>query len=99
MLAVLGDLLTVTDLPGWASAIPEHRRELAALLSDHGLVAAPSDAPWRLVNAPGLRARLAPHGVVVRDCTSFGLANHVRIAVPDESSLARLADTLDRSAL
>lgn len=97
-LAVLGDLLEAADLPGWARAIAGHRRELAALLSDHGLTAAPSDAPWLLVDAPGLRARLAPHGVVVRDCTSFGLTNHARIAVPDERGLARLAAALAEAA-
>lgn len=97
-LAVLGDLLEVADLTGWATQIAEHRSALTALLGDHGLAAAPSDAPWVLVDAPGLRARLAPHGVVVRDCATFGLPDHARIAVPDERGLARLADALDRSA-
>ncbi|MFZ6003115.1 MAG: aminotransferase class I/II-fold pyridoxal phosphate-dependent enzyme [Actinomycetota bacterium] len=97
-LAVLGDLLAVADLPGWATAIPEHRGELATLLSHHGLAAAPSDSPWLLVEAPGLRARLAPHGVIVRDCASFGLPDHARIAVPDEQGLARLTLALEQSA-
>lgn len=97
-LAVLGDLLEVADLPGWAAAIAEHRGELATLLSHHGLAAAPSDAPWLLVEAPGLRGRLAPHGVIVRDCASFGLPDHARIAVPDEQGLARLALALEQSA-
>jgi histidinol-phosphate/aromatic aminotransferase/cobyric acid decarboxylase-like protein len=34
--------------------------------------------------------RLARRGVVVRDCASFGLDGHVRIAVPDGAGLARL---------
>lgn len=97
-LAVLGDLLEVADLPGWAAAIAEHRGELVTLLSHHGLAAAPSDAPWLLVEAPGLRARLAPHGIVVRDCTSFGLPDHARIAVPDEQGLARFAIALEQSS-
>ncbi|MGH9135804.1 MAG: aminotransferase class I/II-fold pyridoxal phosphate-dependent enzyme [Acidimicrobiales bacterium] len=96
-LAVLGDLLKVADLPGWASAIAEHRREMAALLSRHGLAPTPSDAPWLLVEAPGVRTRLAPHAIVVRDCTSFGLPDHARIAVPDERGLARLAIALEQS--
>lgn len=96
-LAVLGDLLKVADLPVWASAIADHRCELAACLSDHGLVASASDAPWLLVEAPGLRAGLAPHGIVVRDCTSFGLPGHARIAVPSEQDLARLAIALGQS--
>jgi histidinol-phosphate/aromatic aminotransferase/cobyric acid decarboxylase-like protein len=37
---------------------------------------------------------LARHGVLVRDCASFGLTDHVRIAVPDEAGLSRLRDAL-----
>ena len=64
----------------------------------HGLVPLPSDAPWVLVaGAPeGLRDALARQAVVVRDCGSFGLANHVRIAVPDGSGLERLDAALAR---
>jgi histidinol-phosphate aminotransferase/threonine-phosphate decarboxylase len=35
--------------------------------------------------------------VVVRDCTSFGLVDSVRIAVPDAAGLARLEAALDRA--
>ncbi len=49
-----------------------------------------------LARARGLRERLAPLGVVVRDCTSFGLPDHVRIAVPDDEGLARLDHALQR---
>ncbi len=43
-----------------------------------------------LVEAPGLRARLIPEGIVVRDCTSFGMPTTVRIAVPTPGGLERL---------
>ncbi|HWD52471.1 MAG TPA: 5,6-dimethylbenzimidazole synthase, partial [Acidimicrobiales bacterium] len=95
-LAVLGDLLALADLPGWAKAIEAQRHQLTALLSAHGLDVLPSDAPWVLVESPGLRERLAPHGVVVRDCASFGLPTQARIAVPDDRGLARLATALER---
>ena len=61
-------------------------------------MAEPSDANWVLVPAPGLRAALAPHGVVVRDCTGFGLPGVVRIAVPDEEGLGRLDQALKNAA-
>ncbi|MGB9377399.1 MAG: aminotransferase class I/II-fold pyridoxal phosphate-dependent enzyme [Mycobacteriales bacterium] len=96
-LAVLPELLAAADLPGWAAAIARRRAELSDLLRGHGLAPQRSDAPWVLVHAPGLREALAPHGVVVRDCTSFGLPGTVRIAVPDERGLARLADALSRT--
>jgi histidinol-phosphate/aromatic aminotransferase/cobyric acid decarboxylase-like protein len=51
----------------------------------------PSDAPFVLVGrAAGLRDRLAPLGIVVRDCASFGLAGCARIAVPGPDELERL---------
>jgi histidinol-phosphate/aromatic aminotransferase/cobyric acid decarboxylase-like protein len=97
-LAVLPELLAATDLPRWRDAIAADRDRLASTLARHGLEVAPSAAPWLLAHAPGLRARLAPLGVVVRDCTSFGLVDHVRIAVPDEHGLARLDEALTRTA-
>ncbi|MFP3899848.1 MAG: aminotransferase class I/II-fold pyridoxal phosphate-dependent enzyme [Acidimicrobiia bacterium] len=96
---VLPDLLAAADLPGWAARIAELRADLTALLARHGLAPQPSDANYVLcANAPGLRARLAPAGVVVRDCSSFGLEGHARIAVPDAAGLARLAAALDDTA-
>ena len=39
---------------------------------------------------------LARHAVVVRDCRSFGLPDHVRVAVPYASGLERLDAALAR---
>jgi histidinol-phosphate/aromatic aminotransferase/cobyric acid decarboxylase-like protein len=64
------------------------------MLRAAGLHPQPSDANFVLVRAPGLRARLAPHGILVRDCATFGLPDHVRIAVPDDAGLSRLASVL-----
>jgi histidinol-phosphate/aromatic aminotransferase/cobyric acid decarboxylase-like protein len=91
----LPDLLAQLDLEHDAALIRDLRAKLADLLSTHGLVARPSDANWLLVDAPGLRATLAPTGVIVRDCASFGLDGVARIAVPNESGLARLAEALE----
>lgn len=97
--AALPDLLDVADLPVWCDRIGELRRQLTALLSAHGLLVEAADAPWVLVHSAGdLRARLAPAGVVVRDCASFGMAGVARLAVPDEAGLERLDDALARSA-
>jgi histidinol-phosphate/aromatic aminotransferase/cobyric acid decarboxylase-like protein len=93
-LAALADLLAMADLAGWAAAIARLRAELCGVLAAHGLVARPSDANWVLVDAPGLRERLLPHLVVVRDCASFGLPGVVRIAVPDADGLDRLDEAL-----
>ncbi len=93
--AAVPDLLAATDLGEWAGLVADRRAGLRALLGTFGFEAEPSDAPWLLVRAPGMRSRLAPHGVLVRDCASFGLPDHARIAVPDPAGLIRLADALE----
>ncbi len=92
--AALPDLLERVDLEGWAGRVSAWRADLVALLGKHGLEPEPSDANFLLVRAPGLRTRLGRQGVLVRDCTSFGLPDHVRIAVPDERGLTRLEEVL-----
>jgi len=92
--SVLPDLLAAVDLRGWSAAVAVLRDQLAGVLRQHGLQALPSHANWLLVKAPELRARLAPYGIVVRDCGSFGMPDTVRIAVPGEDGLARLDQAL-----
>ena len=94
--ALLPGLLTETDLQGWASQTRTLRDGLCDLLIDSGFKPQVADAPWVLVPAAAdLRERLARHGILVRDCTSFGLRDTVRIGVPDYSGLDRLATALE----
>jgi len=96
--AVLPDLLDRADPPGWTAGIAGARAELVAVLARHGLAAEPADAPWVLVpDSRGLRARLAPQGVVVRGCSSFGMCDYSRIAVPGEAGMERLDRALAMS--
>jgi histidinol-phosphate/aromatic aminotransferase/cobyric acid decarboxylase-like protein len=98
--AALAELLAPVDVPGWSAAIAGLRTELTDVLRAAGLQVRPgATANWVLVDgAPDLRSRLAPHGVVVRDCTSFGLAGTHRVAVPAAGQLRRLAAALQASA-
>jgi histidinol-phosphate/aromatic aminotransferase/cobyric acid decarboxylase-like protein len=96
--AVLPDLLAQADAGDWTARIAAARAELVVVLEAHGLAPLPSEAPWVLVpDAAGLRDALARSAVVVRDCASFGLADHVRIAVPDACGLERLGRALTRA--
>lgn len=98
-LEVLPVLIERADLPAWASELRSQRRALSEVLARHGIRARPSDANFVLVDqVPWLRDGLARRGVVVRDCTSFGLPGAVRIAVPDAGGLERLDRALDRVA-
>jgi histidinol-phosphate/aromatic aminotransferase/cobyric acid decarboxylase-like protein len=93
--AVLPGLLAEADLPAWRDGIAALRTELTGLLTRAGLEPEPADANWVLCqHAGGLRAALAPLGVVVRDCTSFGLEGAARIAVPGPAGLERLQKVL-----
>jgi len=93
--SALPDLLAHVDLDGWAADVARLRASLVEVLRRHGFAPRPSDANFVLVPAStGLRDRLARRGVLVRDCATFGLSDHVRIAVPDDAGLVRLADAL-----
>lgn len=86
-LSLVADLLARTDLPGWQAQLSGLRDTFAAVLIELGLAVRTTDANWVLVNRPDLRAELATHRVLVRDCTSFGLPGLHRIALPHPSRL------------
>ncbi len=93
--AVVPRLLEHADLAGWRDGISALRSEMADVLARAGLQPEPADANWVLCRqAAGLRAALAPHGVVVRDCRSFGLEGAARIAVPGPDGIDRLERAL-----
>jgi histidinol-phosphate/aromatic aminotransferase/cobyric acid decarboxylase-like protein len=96
-LAVLPDLLESADLPKWSAQIREARAALVALLRGYDREVTSAAAPWVLVERLGLREALAPHRVLVRDCTSFGMPGVARIAVPHPDQLAELDRALARA--
>lgn len=92
--ATVEQLVGRSDLAGWAAEVRRRRADLVGLLDGYGLDVTDTEACWVLVDRPGLRAELLPHGVVVRDCTSFGMPGTHRIAVPDDRRAERLAAAL-----
>jgi histidinol-phosphate/aromatic aminotransferase/cobyric acid decarboxylase-like protein len=93
-LAALPEMLSGVDLLVWAAQIRALRAALVRVCARHGLEPLASDANWVLVEAPGLRERLARQGVVVRDCANFGMPGMMRIAVPPASDIDRLDEAL-----
>jgi histidinol-phosphate/aromatic aminotransferase/cobyric acid decarboxylase-like protein len=95
--AAVPELLDRLDLPAAAARVASLRIDLVALLEAGGWCVQAREAPWVLVEDAGdLRADLARSAVLVRDCTSFGLPDTVRIAVPDERGLDRLTTAFAR---
>ena len=94
-LAVVEALAPVADPGVWAATIRRLRRDLVTALEARGLAVDDTDACWVLVHRSGLRAELAPHGVLVRDCASFGLPGVARVAVPSDDDRTRLLRALD----
>jgi histidinol-phosphate/aromatic aminotransferase/cobyric acid decarboxylase-like protein len=92
--SMLPALLERAELARWRDDIAALRGQLVSVLRRHGIGTERSDAPWVLARGGGLRDRLAPHAIAVRDCTSFGLPSHTRIAVPDPSGIERLDQAL-----
>ena len=92
------ELLEQVEPGRWQREIASQRGALGDALHRHDIASQPSHAPWVLAAAPGLRERLAPQGVVVRDCASFGLPGHVGIAVPDRTGIDRLERALETTA-
>lgn len=76
----------------------EDRVRLAASLATLGLQPIPSTASFILVrvdDGPGLQRRLLDgHGILVRECSSFGLPNYVRIAARPRADQERLIRAL-----
>lgn len=64
-----------------------------------GLSPLPSTAPYLVFpagDAAALRRRLLARGVLVRDCASFGLPSHLRVAARPEPDRARLLAALSQ---
>jgi histidinol-phosphate/aromatic aminotransferase/cobyric acid decarboxylase-like protein len=91
-LASLPELVARTRLTAWADAIARLRVDFSRRLRQLGYAARPTAANWLLVHDVGLRERLAPRGVVIRDCTSYGLPGVYRVALPRPEEADRVVD-------
>lgn len=97
-LGLIPELLALTDLTGWAIDTAKLRDRFVNELKLLGLEVSPSSANWVLLpNTRGLKERLAPAGIIVRDCASFGLSDTHRVALPSPDSFDRVVSEISRS--
>jgi histidinol-phosphate/aromatic aminotransferase/cobyric acid decarboxylase-like protein len=81
------------------TVVTESRNLLTEGLADLGYRVSPAAANFVLAhvgNGAVFRHALLPHGIVVRDCASFGLPEYVRIACRLPEHCRRLLDTVQR---
>ena len=95
-LAAIAPLLDVTDLAGWRDSIARGRSALVDALRARGFEARETDAGWALVDAgAALVEPLFQRRILVRELSNYGLPGVVRISVPADDGLQRLAAALD----
>ncbi len=100
--AQLAGIAAIDDRTYYDTAIRETisaRARMMDSLRDRGFDPIATDANYFLLpcqNVKRIRERLLSSGLVVRDCESFGLTDHLRIAVLDPASNQRLVDQLSQ---
>ncbi len=100
VVAQIAGIAAAKDRTYYATALKKLREAKSVLTSrlhDYGFKTVPSETGFFLLNvdnAPAIRHHLLSLGLVVRDCSSFGIENYLRIAVQDLGSNARLLTAL-----
>jgi len=77
--------------------VAEAKSYLMKMIADIGLDVIPTSTNFMLINvgdAKSVRRALLKHGVCVRDCTSFGLPQYIRIAMQPMPACRRLVEAL-----
>lgn len=94
-LAMVPEMLELTQLTDWCGRLADLRGTFAGDLRGLGLQVDESVANWVLVHdVASLRAALVPNGIVVRDCSNFGLPGTIRVAVPKLKQLPMVVQTI-----
>jgi len=93
-LAVIGDRKHIAKA---RKVVAEAKSYLLGAIESVGLRAIPSSANFVLIkigDAKSMRRELLRHGICVRDCTSFGLPQYIRIAMQPMPACRRFVEAL-----
>lgn len=85
--AAVAGLADQSHLEAGAALGHQHVAELGAALAAVGAAPFPSSANYLLAHAPAAFSGLRNHGITVRDCASFGLPGHIRLAAPKRDEM------------
>ncbi len=97
-LAVAEQLLPKLDLAFTRKQITQRQLELYDLLKSCGLAVKLCQAPWLLVEGvPWLRYFLALEKILVRDLSSFGMPNMLRVGLPTDAQLEYLSKAVPKA--
>jgi len=97
-LAVVEHLLLSIDLETTRKNIAERQSELKDLFTGYQFEVKSNEAPWILIeNAQWLRYFLALEKILVRDCSSFGLPDTLRVGLPNDLQLQYLHSALEKA--
>jgi histidinol-phosphate aminotransferase len=77
-----------------AEAGRRHVHAMSEALARAGADVCPSAANYVLCRAPGLVERLRRRGISARDCASFGLPDHARLAAPPPDQLPTVLEAI-----
>jgi histidinol-phosphate/aromatic aminotransferase/cobyric acid decarboxylase-like protein len=89
-LGIVPELLASTELERWRRGLTMLIERFATDLDSMGFETVATEANWVLVAEPSLRSKLAPRGIVVRDCASFAMRGVSRVAIPRPEQFDRV---------
>ena len=92
--AAVAGCADVGHIRAGAEVARRHVRLMAEAMVQAGIEVCPSSANYLFCRAPGLIERLAGRGIAGRDCASFGLDHHVRLAAPAPAQLPPVLEAL-----
>ena len=89
--------MTSEEIAAFEAHLADPCERCAAELNALGIPVVPSSTNFllaRVGDAPGVRSALLRRRAAVRDCTSFGLPEYIRIAVRTPEECARFIEVL-----
>jgi histidinol-phosphate aminotransferase len=92
--AAVAGMADTEHVNGGARLARREMREIAEALAAAGAAPLPTSANYVLAHAPGAVTALQEQGIAVRDCDSFGLPEHIRMAAPTQEQFQLVLDAI-----